>query len=153
MQEARRGNAKQDAPISVYFPPDPVAARKNTGYIMVAISSCCNSWNMTRSLLQSLLDMDDPVHAVLFDDNSQDGTQEKAAAMGIPVFSTVWASGNTANMVRAWKYFSSYSVLQTMFIMNNDITVVPGTFNKLHDCSMSAPVGRKAHVMLCCRSA
>ena len=127
-------------PTSIFYPPDPVAAVKhNTGYIMVAITTCCNSWNMTQQLLLSLKAMDDPIHVVLFDDNSKDGTPEKAAAMGFPVMTTGRMTGNTANMNRAWKYFSSYPGLQSVFIMNNDIQVAPGTFTKLNRCAMAAP--------------
>ncbi len=43
---------------------------------------------MTRILLESLLAMDDPLHVVLLDDNSHDGTQDMAAAMGVPVLTT-----------------------------------------------------------------
>ena len=124
-------------PLSVLYPPDPKKAKQNTGYVMVAVTSCCNGWERTEKLLQTLLAMDDPIHVVLVDDNSQDGAQEKAAAMGIPVIGTTCMTGNTANMVRAWKYFLSYPQLQTLFILNNDIDVVGGTFTKLNRCLRS----------------
>jgi hypothetical protein len=46
------------------------------------------------------------------------------------------------NMNRAWKYFTSYEGLQSLFIMNNDISVAAGTFVKLHRCQLTAPVGQ-----------
>lgn len=92
---------------------------------------------MTEPLLKTLLAMDDPIHVVLIDDNSHDGSQEKAAAMGIPVLTTGHMTGNTMNWNRAWRYFSSYPQLKLLYILNNDITVVPGTFSKLARCSMA----------------
>lgn len=68
----------------------------------------------------------------------QDDAQSQAAAMGIPVFSSVRMVGNTGNMLKAWKYFTSYEGLQSLVILNNDITVVPGSFKKLHRCTMKA---------------
>jgi hypothetical protein len=44
-------------------------------------------------------------------------------------------AGNTGNMLKAWRYFTSYDHLQTLVILNNDVTVVPGTFIKLHRCA------------------
>jgi hypothetical protein len=38
---------------------------------MVAVATCCRSWNMTRGLLESLMAMDDPLHVVIFDDASK----------------------------------------------------------------------------------
>ena len=58
-------------PVSVFYPPSGKLGTKNRGYIMVAVSTCCKSWNMTRPLLESLMAMDDPVHVVIFDDNSK----------------------------------------------------------------------------------
>ena len=133
-KEARHTIADVRYPMSIFHPPDQSAAKQNTGYIMVAITSCCRSWGVTEPLLKSLLAMDDPIHIVLFDDNSQDGAQEKAAAMGIPVFTTGRKTGVTASMNRAWKYFLSYPQLQSLFILNNDISVEPGSFTKLHNC-------------------
>jgi glycosyltransferase involved in cell wall biosynthesis len=95
---------------------------------------------MTSDLLASLAAMDDPIHVVVFDDNSKDGTAEKAAALGFPVFTTARMTGNTMNMNRAWKYFTSYEGLQSLFIMNNDISVAAGTFVKLHRCEMLSSV-------------
>jgi GT2 family glycosyltransferase len=131
-------------PVSIFYPPDPVKhAQHNTGYIMVAVTTCCNSWNMTSDLLASLAATDDPIHVVVFDDNSKDGTAEKAAALGFPMFTTARMTGNTMNMNRAWKYFTSYEGLQSLFIMNNDISVAAGTFVKLHRCQLEAPVSGK----------
>lgn len=68
---AKHSNYHVGFPYSVYYPPNPVLAERNTGYIMVAVSSCCRGWNVTRVLLESLLAMDDPIHVVLMDDNSK----------------------------------------------------------------------------------
>jgi hypothetical protein len=38
---------------------------------MVAIATCCSTWNITRNMLESLMAMDDPLHVVIFDDNSK----------------------------------------------------------------------------------
>ncbi len=68
---AKHSNYHVGFPYSVYYPPNPLLAERNTGYIMVAVSSCCRGWNVTRVLLESLLAMDDPIHVVLMDDNSK----------------------------------------------------------------------------------
>ena len=69
----------------------------------------------------------------------QDGLPELASEMGFPVFSVPHGHGLTSSMNRAWKYFASFDVLQTLFLMNNDIQVAPGAFKKLHRCSMNQP--------------
>ncbi len=140
-QEARR---TAGFPVSVFHQPDLKSAGSNTGYIMVAVTSCCRSWNLTRLLLQSLVDMDDPIHVVLMDDNSVDGAQEEAARLGIPVLSTGRMTGNTMNFVRAWKYFTSYDGLQFLVVLNNDITVTPGTFTKMYNCANSPMPQRRS---------
>lgn len=152
------GPTSQLFPVSVLYPPDLTAAKSNTGYIMVAITTCCGFWKETRQLVESLLAMPDPIHVVLVDDNSTDGSQAEAAAMGtslqcgecviqlsinvmriagVPVISTVRTSGNTAGMLRAWKYFSSYPQLQFLVVMNNDLKVVPGSFERLYRCAQA----------------
>ncbi len=77
---------------------------------------------------------------MLIDDNSHDGLQDIAASMGVPVLTTGRMTGLTGSMLRAWKYFTSYEGLQTLVIMNNDVMIVPGTFERLHRCSEMAPV-------------
>ncbi len=58
-------------PVSIFYPPSGRLGNKNKGYIMVAVATCCRSWNMTRGLLESLMAMDDPLHVVVFDDASK----------------------------------------------------------------------------------
>lgn len=50
----------------------------------------------------------------------------------MPVVSTVAQGGVTLGWNRAWRYFSSYPQLQSLFILNNDVAVPPGAFMKLH---------------------
>ena len=69
----------------------------------------------------------------------QDGLPELASEMGFPVFSVPHGHGLTSSMNRAWKYFTSFDPLQALFLMNNDIQVAPGAFNKLYRCLMSQP--------------
>lgn len=127
-------------PVSIFYPPSGRLGNKNKGYIMVAVATCCRSWNMTRGLLESLMAMDDPLHVVIFDDASKDGLPELASEMGFPVFSVPTGYGLTSSMNRAWKYFTSFDALQSLFIMNNDIQVAPRAFTKLHRCLMKQPV-------------
>lgn len=131
--------ARIHKPVSIFWPPNPAASGHNTGHILVAITTCCRAWNLTLQLLNNLIAIPDPVHVVLFDDHSTDGLPQLASAMGFPVFTTARITGNTWNMKRAWWYFSSYSTLQSMYIMNNDITVMEGTFTKLDHCLMTLP--------------
>ena len=59
-------------PVSILHPPNlERAQRLNAGYIMVAVTSCCASWNVTERLLKSLLSSAEPLHVVLVDDNSK----------------------------------------------------------------------------------
>lgn len=129
--------------MSILYSPDPVKGLDNTGYILVVVTSCCNSWNITLPLLASLVSLRDPIHVVLIDDYSQDGSPELAAAMGIPVLTTGRMTGLTASMNRAWQYFTSYPQLQSMFILNNDVQVANDTFNRLHRCATHMPVSGK----------
>ena len=85
--------------------------------------------------------MHDPVHVVVIDDASTDGSPEKAAAMGYPVLSLAKNKGATHGMNRAWQYFTAHPELQSLFILNNDIIVSEGTFVKLHRCLMEAAPG------------
>jgi hypothetical protein len=70
----------------------------------------------------------------------QDGLPELASEMGFPVFTVPTSYGLTSSMNRAWKYFTSFDALQSLFIMNNDIQVAPTAFSKLHRCLMKQPV-------------
>lgn len=55
----------------LYVPDLPRARSLNTGYICVAVCSCCHGWAITERLLRSLMEVDDPIHIVLVDDNSK----------------------------------------------------------------------------------
>ncbi len=58
-------------------------------------------------------------------------------------------TGLSGSMLRSWKYFTSYEGLQSLFIINNDVTITPGSFLKLHNCAMSEPhTGTVAPVLL-----
>ena len=124
---------------SIYWPGSGKLGDKNHGYIMVAVLSCCNKWDLTKLLLESLTAQTDPTHIVVLDDGSEDGAPEKAAAMGYPVLGLARNKGATHGMNRAWQYFTAHPELQSMFILNNDIIVAEGTFSKLHRCTMSMP--------------
>lgn len=124
---------------SIYYPPSNKLGNKNDGYIMVAVLSCCDSWPITKALLESITAMSDPVHLVVIDDASEDGAPEKAAAMGYPVLGLQKNGGATQGMNRAWQYFTAHPELQSLWVLNNDILVSEGAFTNLHRCAMTMP--------------
>lgn len=60
---------------------------KNNEPILVAITTL-NLWHLTERMIENINGLCDPVHVVLVDDNSLDGTPEKARARGVTVISS-----------------------------------------------------------------
>jgi hypothetical protein len=111
--------------------------------ILVALTTCCVSWERTEIILRQLLQSTDNVHLVVFDDMSTDDTVARVKAMGLPVVQPPKLAnvGLTEMMNLVWRYFYARPELQSMFVVNNDVQISPKrTFEKMNKCLQSVEV-------------
>jgi hypothetical protein len=53
--------------------------------IFVGVTTCCKTWNRTEILLKQLVQSNDNMHIVVFDDMSLDDTKDNAERLGFAV--------------------------------------------------------------------
>ena len=105
--------------------------------VFVAVTMCCKSWNVTQILIHQLLQSEDNIHVVVFDDRSKDDGPQQASALGLHVVQPTNPNGIglTAMMNVAWRYFYHRPELDTMHLLNNDLQIATkNTFAKLNRC-------------------
>ncbi|KAA0174424.1 hypothetical protein FNF27_04021 [Cafeteria roenbergensis] len=109
-------------------------ASAREAHILVAVTSCCDTLNLTTRLLRNLAVLPDPIHVVVVDDASIDGAPEFLGDLGIEVVENVpetIALGLTHSWNVAWRLFQADQRYTTLWIINNDVLVAPHSFSRL----------------------
>lgn len=102
--------------------------------ILVAVTSCCDNFNLTSRLLRNLAVLPDPIHVVVVDDASVDGSPDRLGDLGIEVVENVPAAiaqGLTHSWNVAYRLFQANPRYSSAWIVNNDILVAPHSFTRL----------------------
>jgi hypothetical protein len=103
-------------------------------HILVAVTSCCDNFNLTSRLLRNLAVLPDPIHVVVVDDASVDASADRIGELGIEVIENVpeaIAQGLTHSWNVAYRLFQANPQYTSAWIVNNDILVAPNSFTRL----------------------